>query len=447
MNALAITALAISGVFAAPPPPPGGPAPPPPPPLAPPGGPRPPPGPPGSNTGNANATVPAPSVNTATAPASVAAAAATAYNAAHNTGDVPGRAFDRFITIWLENTDYSKAANDSNLLWLAQRGITLENYFGVTHPSEPNYVAAVGGDNFGMDNDNFNQVASNVSTVIDLLEARGITWGTYQEDMPYTGFEGFSWVNQQTKKNDYVRKHNPPVIYDANTSPQRLSYQKNTTEFYVDLKNNALPQWSFITPNMTSDGHDTSVTTAGAWTRAFLEPLLSNEYFMKKTLILVTFDENHTYTLANRVFTILLGGAIAGKEGTKDTSYYNHYSEIATVEANWNLNTLGRWDVGANVFQTVAEKTGDVVRSNDAVTAANPTIFQNSSYAGPFNSDVGFAPYPAPNVNIVSPKTGRTVLPAIQRQWGNKPSIYNNGVVIPDGQHPPQGYAVNTVDN
>ncbi|KAK1817890.1 hypothetical protein LTR12_007642, partial [Friedmanniomyces endolithicus] len=37
------------------------------------------------------------------------------------------------------------AAGDPNLAWLAQKGITLENYFGVTHPSEPNYVSAVGG--------------------------------------------------------------------------------------------------------------------------------------------------------------------------------------------------------------------------------------------------------------------------------------------------------------
>ena len=95
-----------------------------------------------------------------------------------------------------------------------------------------------------MDNDNFNQIPDNVSSVIDLLEERGISWGSYQEDMPYTGFEGFAWRNQQTGANDYVRKHNPPVIHDANTSPRRLSYQKNLTQFYDDLEAKRLPQWS-----------------------------------------------------------------------------------------------------------------------------------------------------------------------------------------------------------
>lgn len=77
----------------------------------------------------------------------------------------------------------------------------------MTHPSEPNYVATIGGEYFGMDNDNFNQIPSNISSVVDLLEDKGISWGHYQEDMPYSGFEGIAWVNQRNGANDYVRKH------------------------------------------------------------------------------------------------------------------------------------------------------------------------------------------------------------------------------------------------
>ncbi len=42
--------------------------------------------------------------------------------------------------------------------WIASQGITLTNYWAVTHPSEPNYCAAAGGDHFGMDNDDFNAI-------------------------------------------------------------------------------------------------------------------------------------------------------------------------------------------------------------------------------------------------------------------------------------------------
>lgn len=48
--------------------------------------------------------------------------------------------------------DYENAANDTNQQWLASKGITLTNYYGTGHPSQPNYVAAASGDNYGMDN-------------------------------------------------------------------------------------------------------------------------------------------------------------------------------------------------------------------------------------------------------------------------------------------------------
>lgn len=85
----------------------------------------------------------------ATDAASVAANAAVA-RVNHKTSKIPGKAFDRFVTIWLENTDFAAAQGDPNLAWLAQKGISLNNYFGVTHPSEPNYLAAICGDHFGL---------------------------------------------------------------------------------------------------------------------------------------------------------------------------------------------------------------------------------------------------------------------------------------------------------
>jgi acid phosphatase len=85
---------------------------------------------------------------------------------------------------------------------LAAQGIKLTNYFAVTHPSEPNYIASTGGDYFGMQNDAFNQVPANVSTIFDLLDEKGISWGVYQEDLPFSGFEGFAWPDQKTGANN-----------------------------------------------------------------------------------------------------------------------------------------------------------------------------------------------------------------------------------------------------
>jgi hypothetical protein len=99
------------------------------------------------------AVVHAQSQYTATGTAAVAEAAATALTLSP-TSSVAGLTFDRFVQIWLENEDYSAAINNSewrrgilikcisltwsleNLAYLASLGITLTNYFAITHPSQ-----------------------------------------------------------------------------------------------------------------------------------------------------------------------------------------------------------------------------------------------------------------------------------------------------------------------
>ena len=328
----------------------------------------------------------------------------------------------------------------ANLAWLATKGIKLTNHFAVTHPSQPNYVATVGGDYFGMNNNLLTSIDRNVSSVVDLLEAKGISWSEYQEDMPYTGFQGSGFPNPTTGANAYVRKHNPAIQYNSVAADAgRLARTKNLTLFWDELAAGTLPQWMFITPNMTSDGHDTSVTVAGQWTRAFLEPLLENPRFANRTLVLVTFDENATYARANRVVGLLLGDAVpAARRGTADDAFYNHYSTIASVAANWGLHSLGRWDVGANVWRLVAEQTGDVVRPW-AGPVPLAQMYWNQSYDGVFNEGP-FPVYPRPNLDIQ--RGGRTVLPEIERVWrgSTNPGYYEDKIEVPDGLHPPPGY-------
>ncbi|KAH6670024.1 acid phosphatase [Halenospora varia] len=385
----------------------------------------------------AQVTLSAPASPTATDVADVYAAQATALTESP-TSCVKGKSFDRYVSIWFENTDYDMAAADPNFQFFAKKGITLSNILAVTHPSEPNYMAAVGGDYFGLNGDPFTAVPSNVSSVVDLLEDKQISWGLYQEDMPYTGFQGMAWVNQQNGANDYVRKHNPEILYNSVVNkPHRVSLVKNLTMFDADLKANKLPQWMFITPNMTSDGHDTSVTTAGLWLKKFLTPLLTDKNFMQNTLVLITFDENETYSIQNRVFSILLGDSVPKNlVGTTDNNYYNHYSELSTVEANWDLYTLGRYDVGANVFSHVAAKTGDRLRKFEGDFSS---YFYNYSYPGIFNSLAGkWAPQPVPDVH--SNRNGRHTLPSIKQVWEKFASktVYAYGKLeIPDGYHVP----------
>jgi acid phosphatase len=158
---------------------------------------------------------------------------------------------------------------------------------------------------------------------------------------------------------------------------------------------------------------------------------------MKNTLVLITFDENETYTIQNKVFSILLGDSVP-KElvGTTDSHYYNHYSEISTVEANWDLYTLGRWDVGANVFANVAAHTGDRLRTWSTEPPLSDRYF-NTSYPGVYNSKGLYAPLPVPDCH--SRRNGRTTLPLVKRTWIKEQYLnyYHGQLEIPDGANPP----------
>jgi len=94
----------------------------------------------------------------------------------------------------------------ASLQWVASQGITLSDYHALTHPSQPNYVASVGGNTHWVWEDWTFRIDSSVPTIVNLLEDAGVSWSLYQEDMPYSGFEG-NWVNQVNGANDYVRKH------------------------------------------------------------------------------------------------------------------------------------------------------------------------------------------------------------------------------------------------
>lgn len=274
----------------------------------------------------------------------------------------------------------------------------------------------MGGDTFGMDNNDDHSIPSNISTVVDLLETRGISWAEYQEDLPYAGFEGSS-------HDHYVRKHNPLIMYDSVAkNDTRREQIKSLSDFDRELDDNSLPQWAFVTPNMLNDGHDTGLAWGAEWLRNWLEPLLENDEFMDRTLIVVSLDENKTYKKRNRVYTVLLGGAVPRSlHGTQDSMFFNHYSPLSTVSLNWDLPSLGRWDCAANAFTLVANKTN---YENTNVPSYDG-LWWNISYPGPLSDDrttVGWWPRPITEAECVS---GRGTLPAVVETWGESKGSYN----------------------
>jgi acid phosphatase len=169
---------------------------------------------------------------------------------------------------------------------------------------------------------------------------------------------------------------------------------------------------------MTNDGHDTNITFSGTWSWNFLSSLLENKYFMKDNLILLTFDENETKQDPNKIYSLLLGGAVPEElKGTTDNTFYTHYSVIASLSANWGLPSLGRWDCGANLFSSVANKTG---YTNWEVDTTG--LYLNQSYPGPM-STTPTSVWPVPFTGGEHCSAGHGILSLVHKTWaGMQPS-------------------------
>ena len=185
---------------------------------------------------------------------------------------------DRVFVIMMENTSYSDLLNPANpdttfIQGLARDHGLATQYYGVTHPSLPNYVAAVSGSNWGSNSDDVAQADHgyfNHLSLTDQLNAAGISWKGYMESAPSAGYTGdFGACTTATGSSDptctaggdtgsalYVRKHNPFMLFpDVFTDPQQAAKVVPLTQLTNDLNSRRAPQFVWISPNICSDMH------------------------------------------------------------------------------------------------------------------------------------------------------------------------------------------------
>ena len=180
----------------------------------------------------------------------------------------------------------------------------------------------------------------NKTNLVDLMEAKSVSWKAYMEDLPYECYAGGS-------KGHYYRKHNPFVSFDnIRNNATRCAKIVNAKQLDQDLAAGTLPQYSYYTPNINNDGHDTGLAFAGKFLDSFFSQRLAK--FPPGTLIFITWDEDD-YLTNNQISSIAIGDMI--KPGTEDNTQYNHFSLLRTIEDNWLLGDLGRYDATTNSFQ------------------------------------------------------------------------------------------------
>jgi hypothetical protein len=264
------------------------------------------------------------------------------------------RHFDRVLIIVLENVDYEAAIQNKDFVDLASRGASFTNYHALFHPSYPNYLALIAGKDFGLGRrgaflgdkqTNFPDDPAH-RTIADRLIAAGLDFKQYAEELP----EGpcpwnISGQHVAEKRGNYVRRHVPFLSFREVQEKWcdrvvRVDSSKSDNFFVQDARK-GLVAYSFYSPNMNHDGHDTTATVAGAWTKKFLDETFP-EKLRQGTLVVVTFDESGG-NQDNRIYTVLLGNMVkpSNEQDPKALAKrYTHYSLLRTVEDNFGLEPL-----------------------------------------------------------------------------------------------------------
>ena len=204
----------------------------------------------------------------------------------------------------------------------SQYGLATQ-FYANTHPSIGNYFMLTAGQII-TNNDSYSATVTADNIVRHFLTA-GKSWKSYAENLPSVGYVGGDVY-------PYVRHHNPFSYFsDVVNSSNEKNYLVPFSQFATDMKNNQLPQFSFIIPNQKNNAHDGTLNQADAWLKTNIAPLISNSAF-SNGLLIILFDEAGTSDASHG------GGHIAmlvispkGKKAYKSTTLYQHQSALRLI--------------------------------------------------------------------------------------------------------------------
>jgi Phosphoesterase family/Carboxypeptidase regulatory-like domain len=245
------------------------------------------------------------------------------------------------FTIVLENAGLSEVLSDGtylDTLYTSYAGAS--NYYAVCHPSAPNYLAMTSGELLQCGTDNVNSYS--VGNIASLVSSAGETWTAYMESMP-TACDTHWYPSTHGL---YKPGHDPFVYYsDLTEGGSSSACESHVLPLSSFNPADTPANYTFITPNMLNDGHNTSVAYASNWLSTYLPPLLA-EPWAASTVFFIVYDEGaasdssgydgldggHTYLAAVSPYT--LGSGLY----TADAS---PYSLLTTTEWLLGLTSMG----------------------------------------------------------------------------------------------------------
>lgn len=299
------------------------------------------------------------------------------------------------VVIALENHSSSDVVGSASMPYynsLISQGGLAQNFFANIHGSFPDYAMVTSGE---LVTTNGAGLPADFPLSIDNVEreliAAGKTWKVYAEGLPSVGYTG-------SDTGLYVKRHNPFAYMTDNLNG---SAQANNivpfSQFATDVANNALPNFSFVVPNVADDAEDcpgggtscsdaTKLSTADQWLQANIPQILNSVQFQQDGVLILWWDEGNAADTAHgggQVPVTLVGPTI--KPGFKSTTFYRHENLLRTI-----CEGLGLGFPGASIYVpsmaeffgpkqvTPGTITGTVTDSSTGAAIAGATV----SYSG-----------------------------------------------------------------
>ncbi len=229
---------------------------------------------------------------------------------------------DHIIVIVEENHAYDEVRVQPFTASLIAGGSSLSNSYGVTHPSQPNYLALWSGSTQGVTSNVCPPPGSPFLTenLGHACEVAGVTWRSYCERLPFAGSDTCDADNQL-----YARKHAPWTHFGNLTALNERPY----ADLDADIAGGTLPRLAFVVPDQCNDSHNggaCSVALADSWLAARVPAYL--DAVGPNGIVVLTWDEDDNVH-GNHILTVFAGAPV--KSGYVSTRYTTHYTVLRTL--------------------------------------------------------------------------------------------------------------------
>ena len=286
---------------------------------------------------SATPSVVVPSPPASTAPAGSAAPVATAATP-------PGP--PHVMVIVMENREESSVVGQPDAPYttsLANGYGQATHWYGVSHPSLPNYLAMVSGSTQGVSDDGTSYSFAGPAFV-DQLAQRGIGWRAYMEDMPSPCFGGAS-------SGRYAKKHDPFMYFRSITAtPAQCARVVPHGQLAGDLAAGTAPPFLWVTPNLCDDGHDCGNSTADSWLKGEMQLVMGSTWYRQGGSVVITWDEGGSDNgccggaAGGQIATIVVTAAGRRRLDTPG----DHYGMLRALEEAYGVGFLGAAGNAAN---------------------------------------------------------------------------------------------------